>query len=319
MHFMESLGVTPSLDTNSLGGTDAERERSLMQFMESLGVTPSLDTDSLGGTDAERERSLEFLRSSLRLSPMTEEARVATTGGSESGSALLGVTDEEAQRSSALLGVTDEESQRYLRLVHQRLAHASLRYIKQLRRSDDIMTPFDVSEAHFDCCQFYCPKCARTRQTRKPTATNRRKPPAALRVLQQVVVDVEEPRRVPSLHYYKGDKGNQSAAWQERCDIANLANAGGVSVREDLQPFWEGCMMATFESREPEPEPEPGGAEPEKGEGVSGIMVDEVESALGCVHALATEFAQWSRIEDNGGALVELYTFDVQALARASG
>ena len=167
-----------------------------MLFMASLGVTPSLDNDSLGGTDAERKRSLEFLRSSLRLSPTIEEARAATTGANESGSALLGVTDEEAQR--------------YLRLTHQRLAHASLRYIKQLHRSGDIMAPFDVSEAQFDCCQFHCPTCARTRQTRKPTVTNRRKPPAALRVLQEVVVDVEGPRRVPSLHYYKGDKGNQS-------------------------------------------------------------------------------------------------------------
>ena len=54
--------------------------------------------------------------------------------------------DAEAFVTERLLamGVTDEAAERYLRLCHQRLGHASLRYLRQLHRSGDLLGP-DIS------------------------------------------------------------------------------------------------------------------------------------------------------------------------------
>ena len=137
------------------------------------------------------------------------------------------------------MGVTDEAAERYLRLCHQRLGHASLRYLRQLHRSGDLLGP-DISEAQFDCVQFHCPTCARTKQTRKPHVTNRKRPAAALRVLEEIVWDLEGPRDFPSVQYV-GERGNLKGGGNyytayfvdkatERLFVSSLSGKTEVSV-----------------------------------------------------------------------------------------
>ena len=86
--------------------------------------------------------------------------------------------------------ISDEEAAEYLKLMHQRLGHASMKYIKQLYNSGDMLGP-DISESQLNDIQFFCPVCERTRQTRRPDARQRRrKPRPKLRILEEVQTDL---------------------------------------------------------------------------------------------------------------------------------
>ena len=94
-------------------------------------------------------------------------------------------------------GVSDEEAVEYLKLMHQRLGHTSLRYLRQMHRSGAIWGP-EISDSQFNDVQFYCPVCDRTRQTRKPDARKSKRPKKGLKILEAVGVDVI-PLKVVSL------------------------------------------------------------------------------------------------------------------------
>ena len=94
-------------------------------------------------------------------------------------------------------GVSDEEAVEYLKLMHQRLGHTSLRYLRQMYRSGAIWGP-EISDSQFNDVQFYCPVCDRTRQTRKPDARKSKRPKKEFKILEAVGTDVI-PLKVTSL------------------------------------------------------------------------------------------------------------------------
>jgi len=104
--------------------------------------------------------------------------------------------------------VTDEQAAVFLRRAHQRLGHASLRVLRTLHRSGELLGP-SISDDQFECVQFHCPTCQLTRQTRKAFHRRRVNLSKSERVLDKVIVDVVGPRVVPSV-YFKGDRGNQT-------------------------------------------------------------------------------------------------------------
>ena len=92
------------------------------------------------------------------------------------------VEERDDEGGEAHGAVSDEQAAEWLRLVHQRLGHSSLKKIRQLHRSGELLGP-DISADQFECVQFFCPCCARTRQTRKPDSKGRRLPPEKLQPL----------------------------------------------------------------------------------------------------------------------------------------
>ena len=106
----------------------------------------------------------------------------------------------------ALPVISDEEAAVKLRLLHQRMGHASLRFLRKLHSSGELLG-FDISPDQFDCIQFWCDTCAKTRGTKKPHAHRRRGGTSSKRILERVFVDVAGPRKVPSM-YHTGPRGN---------------------------------------------------------------------------------------------------------------
>ena len=51
--------------------------------------------------------------------------------------------------------VTDEEAERFLRLAHQRLGHASLRFLRKMHEQGTLFGP-DISIGQFESVQFFC-------------------------------------------------------------------------------------------------------------------------------------------------------------------
>ena len=104
--------------------------------------------------------------------------------------------------------VSDEEAEVKLRLLHQRMGHASLKFLKKLHDSGELLG-FNLSADQFACIQFFCPTCAKARGTKKAHSKHRASGPPRRRILERVYVDVAGPRRAASLHY-TGKRGNQS-------------------------------------------------------------------------------------------------------------
>ena len=102
--------------------------------------------------------------------------------------------------------LSDEAAAVQLRLLHQRMGHASIKILKQLHSNGELMG-CDLSPDQFACIQFFCKTCAATRGTKKPHARRRRGPPSPKRILERVYIDVAGPRKVPSLHH-TGPRGN---------------------------------------------------------------------------------------------------------------
>jgi len=122
--------------------------------------------------------------------------------------ALPAVTQEDGDARCEAHAVTDEQAAVFLRRAHQRLGHASLRVLRQLHRSGELLGP-ELTDDQFECVQFHCPTCQLTRQTRKAFLRRRKDSSRSVRVLDKVIVDVVGPRVVPSVHF-RGDRGNQT-------------------------------------------------------------------------------------------------------------
>ena len=113
--------------------------------------------------------------------------------------------------------MSDEEAAEYLKLMHQRLGHHTLRIIRELYRSGAIFGP-EISDKQFEDVQFFCRVCHRTRQMRKPSARRaRKKPKAALRILEEVYVDLM-PLKVRSIRV-RGPRGNRKTGGNTHCVV----------------------------------------------------------------------------------------------------
>ena len=149
--------------------------------------------------------------------------------------------------------VSDEQAAVELRLMHQRMGHASLRFLRQMHNSGTLLGP-EMSADQFDCVQFWCPVCAKTRRTRKPHVRHRKQGPKELGRLDQVYLDVSRKRPVTS-RPVRGVRGNQTGGGNQYSVYyfdkeSNHLWTSYISHKSDLEDdLAKMCTQLTMDAR----------------------------------------------------------------------